>query len=253
MPRLGPLFLLLVGTACAPDRPPRLQAETDPLEDLRCRDAIRATLDTWGATGGVLPGAPTAGFATSYRFPTGEVGTWVVVSARGTLAEVSRVRAEETIHRTFDRVCRPADRILEGSIPAGEEVGPAFTDADLREALRASEARAGLVVYAWSPHMPLSVDGWPELADAAAALDLVAIPVLIAHADMDFARREAARVGSPASALRTVASVELIMRDMQLHAPSILVFRGDRVSPVLPGYRNADGYQSFFESFLEGG
>ena len=77
--------------------------------------------------------------------------------------------------------------------------------------------------------------------------------MLIAHADRGFAEREARRVGIPDVGLREVTSVELIMRDLQVHAPSILVFRSGRVSPVLPGYRNADGYRRFVGSFLKGG
>jgi hypothetical protein len=98
--------------------------------------------------------------------------------------------------------------------------------------------------------MPLSVDGWAELDAAARSLGLVAVPVLIDEADADFARREADRVGMPPEALRAITSIELIMRDLQLHAPTILVFAEDRVSPVLPGYRNSDGYRRFLEAFL---
>ena len=35
------------------------------------------------------------------------------------------------------------------------------------------------------------------------------------------------------------------MRDALVHAPSIIVFTRDRISPVLPGYRNAEGYARF--------
>jgi len=135
-----------------------------------------------------------------------------------------------------------------GGARPGEDAPPPFTDADLRAALDDAGA-AGLVVYAWSPHMPLSVDGWTEITSASAARGYDAIPVLIAHADPDFARREAVRGGIPAEGLREVASVELIMRDLQVHAPSILVFGTGTVSPVLPGYRNAEGYGRFLEAF----
>jgi hypothetical protein len=100
--------------------------------------------------------------------------------------------------------------------------------------------------------MPLSVDGWREIDTAATALGLDALPVTFAHGDADFARREAARGGIPPAGLREIDSVELVMRDLQLHAPSILVFADGRVSPVLPGYRNADGYRSFLQNFLNG-
>ena len=70
---------------------------------------------------------------------------------------------------------------------------------------------------------------WPcgnAVRDALASEGLV--PVLFAGSDRDFARREAERVGMPPAALREVRSVELTMRDGQIHAPSILVFTGRR-------------------------
>ena len=74
----------------------------------------------------------------------------------------------------------------------------------------------------------------------------------MAHSDRAFAEREAIRVGMPPAGLREIASVELVQRQAQVHAPSIVIFGADRVSPVLPGYRNADGYRRYLEAFLAG-
>ncbi|MEM7414980.1 MAG: hypothetical protein AAF389_05740 [Gemmatimonadota bacterium] len=128
--------------------------------------------------------------------------------------------------------------------------GARFTDADLEAARRAHPG--GVVVYAWSPHMPLSVDGLPEVAEAARDAGFGFEPVLIAPGDTSFARAELLRVGGPEAALRRIASVELLTRELQVHAPALLVFSADRVSPVLPGYRNAEGYRRFLEAFVEG-
>lgn len=129
---------------------------------------------------------------------------------------------------------------------ASDEPRP-FTDGDL-ESLRASEDR--FIVYVWSPHMPLSVDGWAEIYAAAGRLDIPVVPLLFAGSEAGFAAREAARVGIPEDGLREAVSRELRDRDALVHAPALLVFDGDRVSPVLPGYRNADGYREFIEDFL---
>jgi len=123
-----------------------------------------------------------------------------------------------------------------------------FTDADLR----ASVAVGPTVVYVWSPHMPLSVDGYAEISVATQALGLHLMPVLFVGGDAAFAASEAARVGIPTDGLREMASIELAFRDAQVHAPSVLLFHGDRVSPVLPGYRDADGYREFLTAFLGG-
>ena len=49
---------------------------------------------------------------------------------------------------------------------AAAAAAPAFTDRDL-VALLATPASG--VLYLWSPHMPLSVDGWAQLTRAAAS------------------------------------------------------------------------------------
>lgn len=140
--------------------------------------------------------------------------------------------------------------ILAAIVLAGcANAGP-FTDADLQSAL--AEASGPLVVYVWSPHMPLSVDGYPEIAAAGEALDLTVVPVLFAGSDREFAAREASRVGIPEAGLRELVSSELLGREAQVHAPSIVVFDGERVSPVLPGYRNAAGYRRYLEGVLGG-
>ena len=57
-----------------------------------------------------------------------------------------------------------------------------FTDAHLVRALEEAGSRA-VVVYGWSPHMPLSGEGWAEIEDAARRLDVHVEPVLIMPSD----------------------------------------------------------------------
>ncbi len=230
-----------------------------------CAGEVRSTLVAWDATARGIEAPPGPGGERMLRIPTRERGVWIVVEwpgsepPRGTTRRsdvgsgadaplLHRVDAAGTRSRRFTAGCRAA----ESTTSAGEPGAATFTDADLRAALDEAEA-TGVVLYAWSPHMPLSVDGWRELASAARMRGLNAIPLLIAHADTAFARREAVRAGIPAAGLREIASVELLMRDVQVHAPSILVLRSGRTSPVLPGYRNAEGYGRFLDAFLGGG
>lgn len=124
----------------------------------------------------------------------------------------------------------------------------AFSDADLASALGTSPD--GVVVYLWSPHMPLSVDGYQEVRRAADSVGLPLIPLLFAGSDTAFARREAERMGMPDEALRTVASRELLRRDLLVHAPSLLLVTPGRTSPVLPGYRDAEGYRRWLDRQL---
>ena len=166
----------------------------------------------------------------TYRLPTGKLGTWVVLSrpSVGPLT-ITQVNSSGTTTLAFRADCSAVETFVVHASPAGDR-STRFTDDDLRDALLRHQA-GGLVVYAWSPHMPLSVEGFREVAEA------------------DFARREAERAAIPLSGLREMDSVELIQRGVQLHAPSIIAFGYGRVSALLPGYRNADGYGRFLEAF----
>ena len=246
---------MVAAGACVPDRPVRSRLDAFLL-DAPCAAESRAAVVAWGARGDGIGAPPAPGVASTARFPTAEPGVWVVVErgVSGAAVAVHRVDASGTRTLTFDARCTATERTVPGpsaGVAASSPSGPGgtFTDADLRSLLAASDG-VPVVVYLWSPHMPLSVDGWREIEAAAASLGMTAVPVLIAHAEADFARREAARAGIPPEGLRSVASVELLMRDAQVHAPSILIFGADRVSPVLPGYRNAEGYGRFLEAFL---
>ena len=107
------------------------------------------------------------------------------------------------------------------------------------------------VFYAWSPHMPLSVEGLSEILAAGKRLDLIVIPVLSDHANIPYARDRIEGQDIPDSALRRSQSSELIGRDLFVHAPAILVFDGGNfVSPVLPGFRYAADYEALIGRFL---
>jgi hypothetical protein len=131
---------------------------------------------------------------------------------------------------------------------ADDEPGP-LTDADVSAIL---ERGSPGVFYAWSPHMPLSVDGLQEIYSAGERLDIDVIPVLSSHANVAYARDRIEAMDLPDSVLRQGLSDELIERDLFVHAPAILIFDGGRfVSPVLPGLRHADDYAALITRFLD--
>lgn len=240
--------------ACAPDRPDRLSHRPRDafLEAVPCRDEVVATLDEWGAGAEYLGAPPQRRGSGAYRFPTAILGQWVVVEVPADGPPVVVRSTDTTVTaRRFGASCAPDEVESSRPVRASDE-GPRFTDADLRS-LMASEGDGLVVIYVWAPHMPLSVDGYDEVTAAGTAVDATVVPLLIAYSDLDFATREARRVGIPADGLRQIDATELVLRDAQLHAPSILVFGRDRVSPVLPGYRNAAGYRRYLEAFIAGG
>lgn len=218
-----------------------------------CSGEATKALLAWGARDEVLRAPPAPGFAGSFRIPTAVLGEWVLIDAVGAgTPTISLVRGEGAEQVTFSDQCVASVRSVASARPAVSAGRALFTDEDLRSALSSSAAASATVIYVWSPHMSLSIDGYPEISAATDALGLALIPVLFPQGDHGFAEREAAQKGMPVEALREAASVELAFRDALVHAPSIVVFAGPRISPVLPGYRSAAGYQRFLEDFLAG-
>jgi hypothetical protein len=248
---LGSAALVLVGLAAACTRdldigPPWM----DSVGSVPCAEEVRETLEGWGAGADMLPGPPAEGAGVRFRFPTHDLGAWLVLEAGESSATVSRVTPDSVTTQAFASDCTPATTWQTNPLP---DRGPErFTDADLRRTV--SSARGGgargVVVYLWSPHMPLSVDGYREIQAAAKDHGLGLVALLFPGSNLDFAAAAAERAGIPADALREAASVELTFRDALVHAPTILVFDGDRVSAVLPGYRSAEGYRGFLSQFI---
>ena len=240
-------------TACS-DRPAAapqgIGREASPglselLADAPCGATISATLEEWGAHADPRRAAPSPTHQ-RFRFATDRIGHWVQLDlAPGRTPTLLYVDPSGGVRRTLSPGCAVRSEDLDAEPPPGPST---FTDADL-EALLASDRTA--VVYVWSPHMPLSVDGFAEISGAANALGLVVAPVLFPGGDRTFARSEAERAGIPTEGLREVASVELVFRDATVHAPAIVVFADGRVSSTLPGYRNAEGYARFLRAFLD--
>ncbi|MBT8488440.1 MAG: hypothetical protein HKO77_01125 [Gemmatimonadetes bacterium] len=242
----------VVVVGCVPDQPERMDSAGGAEGSLRralpsrmdardCADMFDRLVEARGRRGPTIRGAGSGGSSSGpLRVPVGEIGDWVVGTAEDEVVLVEDGRPAS--------VCGPTGTPERPGPSVPPEGRVLFTDADLRTVVRGHEK--GVAIYVWSPHMPLSVDGYSELVVAAEERGVTVVPLLFAESDPDFARREAARVGMPSPALRTVAAAELLLRDAQVHAPSVIVFRGREASPVMPGYRNAEGYGRWLDAAL---
>lgn len=248
MSRWAVLAFCLVG-GCVPDRPVRTPLDA-LLAEAICAAAVSDLLTELGAAASYLHGPPAGDGSPSVRVPTARFAEWIAVTLpRDGAPALSRMTPDVVEVFRFRADCSHTSETTQSQV-GGEDRG-LFTDAYLLGLIE-SAGTAPLVVYVWSPHMPLSPDGWPEIQRAARNAGMRTTPALMAHGDRTFAAREAARVGMPIEGLREIASVELIQRQAQVHAPSIIIFGRDRVSPVLPGYRSTEGYLRYLEAFLEG-
>lgn len=213
-----------------------------------CVDAVERQLAQWHATDEVLmaPGGPLGGHV--YRIATEELGVWITMHQPRGLETTSLflTSAERTLRLDFGRTCQL--KTVELPRPPDPPDG-AFTDVDLEHRLALDDR---LVIYLWSPHLPLSVEGYAEIARAASALGVPLVAVVDASADSDFVRRVAEEHDIPAEAERPMRSVELLFRDLTVHTPSIVVFHDGIVSSPLPGYRNSDAYLEHLKPIFRG-
>lgn len=144
------------------------------VSSLPCTDAVERQLVAWNATPEVLkaPGGPLGGDV--YRIATNEIGVWITVHQPRGLDIVSLflTNADGTQRLDFGKTCAPK---LIPSFPGMQLLPEAFTD-ELLKKLLAEDDR--LVVYLWSPHLPLSVEGYHEIVHAASSLGIPFVAVV---------------------------------------------------------------------------
>ena len=222
----------------------------DELSGAECFEVAAVYLDEWQARDEFLHSPQESGAQSVLRSPTRTFGVWVIVQLTSErVTAISRISPDEMLQVDFDTDCEPSVNRVAGLFGQGQDRSTALGDAEAEQIVE--NHRAG-IFYSWSPHMPLSVSGYDEIESAAKSLGLTLVAVLSDHANAEFAAEQSELSGIPAQALQRNRSVELIMRDLQVHAPAILIFRdGKFVSPTLPGFRYAKDYEALISKFLD--
>jgi hypothetical protein len=212
----------------------------------RCADHVARQRAAWRVVEPAKPQPPALGGGRVWHWPTDTLGVWVVETEDpvGSGTSLQRVAASGVTDVVWSGECEAATT----ERPRRPVARPAFTDADLRRSLG---AHARGLLYVWSPHMPLSVDGVATIRTAAARLDLPVTVLLDPNADPATAAATIAAHGWSASEGRVVDSVELLFRDVLVHAPSVQAYaRGHLVGSPYPGYHSVDEYRAFIDRVL---
>ena len=215
-----------------------------------CSAAAATYLEEWQARDEFLLSPQVTGAEPVFRSPTRTFGVWAIVQLTSErVTAISRISSDEMLQVNFDADCKPGVNHFAGLFGQGQDDSMAFGDAEAEQIV--DNHRAG-IFYSWSPHMPLSVSGYDEIESATKSLGLTLVAVLSDHTNAEFAAEQSELSGIPAEALQRNRSVELIMRDLQVHAPAILIFEDGRfVSPTLPGFRYAKDYEALISKFLD--
>lgn len=246
---------LLLASAPAALPQPEVGVEAPEWEALvsrgPCSASVLDRLKRWGASSDAIaaPASPASPTPTRLRIPTRILGDWVLLESTPDFAPIlTRVRAAGATVVSFASDCSFSERFTPSAALREDDASSIFTDDELTRLASTS----AVVVYVWSPHMPLSVDGYSEIREAAEGLEVELVPVLFPASDRAFAAAAVIQGGIPLSGLREARSVELIYRSALVHAPTVIIVSGTRVSQAMPGYRNAKGYREFLTGFLAG-
>lgn len=207
-----------------------------------CRSAVLvhvAALD--GLVSAAQPDPPTSAGSRAFRIPTRTLGRWLHLATGGADTVVTELSEAAGVMRTVHFVA-PECRSSEAETREFTIDATAVGHDDLEVRLRQTRA---IVVYVWSPHMPLSVDGYDHAAAAASESGLFFLPAVDPHADLGFARRTATERGWPAESARPFSAVELVYRGLTTHSPALTVVGRDWPRDVIFGYRESLAYRAF--------
>lgn len=216
------------------------------LAGVRCEPAVRRQLSAWDAQlAKAVFEPPLSTGGRRARAPTGALGLWVrIVEESPRQVVLERISSTRIERLSFDDECGIGESAVAVTVPPPG----AMSDADLIT-LVAREDRG--VILLWSPHMPLSVDQHAVLARVAGNLGLTVVSLLDPAADPDYATRVARERTLPADSTRPLGGVELALRGMATHTPSLQVFAGGQlIGPVLYGYRSDDALRTVLEAVL---
>ncbi|HSF15612.1 MAG TPA: hypothetical protein VLK65_08670 [Vicinamibacteria bacterium] len=242
---MTPYVFLALGLTPARSEP---ESVSQLLKRLRCAPQVEELLGEWTASSEVLRAPPGIDGRGRYRISTARLGVWITVEIPSSPPEPVRLFRTEASSGTsveLDGGCNPTFAELPGI--SAPEVENGFTDSDLERLLAVNDR---LVVFLWSPHLPLSVEGYGEIAAAVSELGIPLAAVVDPSAVPELVDEVSERNGIPLEARRVLASVELLFRDLAVHAPTVLFFWRGKAEAPLPGYRDRRAYVEFFERVM---
>ncbi len=226
-----------VAAAAGSDLIPEIQASP-------CLWPALTVLNEWGSAFRFARLSPDEPF---YGSPTGTIGVWTTVRVDGAEIELARRAPDSVVSVRFDGGCGRTLRV--DAAPGGEGAPDAgFEDADL-ERIRTSGRPT--LVFAWSPHMPLSVAGLKEARAAARAMGVEVVGVLDPNAVRSLARETALREGIADRDLEPLASNELLLRGIAIHFPASVLVTARGVGELRRGYEGEVAWRRVLAAALE--
>jgi len=162
----------------------------------------------------------------NYRSPTQNLGTWVEVLIEKEFIKVFRRTARTDVIKIWRKKdCFEKEMIKTKKLDE-EYMARSFNDDTLKNIV--DKYKKG-VIYAWSPHMPLSVKGLKNIKKLSKEFGLKVYGVVDANSPTESVRKVASKSGISSLDQRKMESMELFMRGSALHFPSLLTFKDGKI------------------------
>ena len=187
-----------------------------------------------------------------FRTPTATVGKWVEVSALGNQLTLRLFNEKAVLSVEFDSKCKSQARML------AHKPKPRFKTPPRGYALLQDENVAHLleqkksgVIFLWSPHKQISVEGLKQILEAAKSTNTKVYPVADPDSDPKAVDRVAKELKLAKKDIYFLDSFDLQYRGFRLHHPSLIVFNdGKFTSQVRRGYEDAFIYKEYLQSHM---
>jgi len=226
------LFFLFISSVCIAGNRPDFRGNS-------CVKKAEGLIQQWGeaVNWSALPN--TDPDKSIYQSPTRFLGVWIRLQTSKNNLRLTRISQSEVTNVVLSGSrCSPTLSIQKQ--PLLKHDASVLTDDLLLKFL--AQNPDGFM-YSWSPAMPLSIDGLEEVKRAARSLEQSLVVVLDPNASLNVARKIAKKRGWPDTYLRKPASVEITLRGILDHYPTMTHFRNGQLSNrILPGMKTATDY-----------
>lgn len=229
------------------------QAELPPLP---CSKKIIETLTKWNVQKPWTRALTSVPGEKVYRASTSTLGKWIELHVKDDQVKADLFTQSEVLTVTFEKKDCVAKADLSSRTMKDRFEGQSeykgfviLRDKNLSELL--DQKKPG-VLYLWSPHKHISVEGLIQARKAAEKLGIAVYSVIEPNSTASEVERVAKDLKLPKKEIFYLNSFDLQYRGMRLHFPSLIVYsNGHFTSQVRRGYEDARVYEEYFKSHLE--
>lgn len=187
-----------------------------------------------------------------FRAPTEAVGKWVEVAFNGSDVDLRLFNEKAVLTTKFDKRCKTTAGLLahkmKSSLSDKQRTYKVMHDTEIAGLL---EQKKSGVIFLWSPHKRISVEGLKQILQAGKESKVPVYPVVDADSDPKAVDQVVKELKLAKKDIYFLDSFDLQYRGFRLHHPSLIVFNdGKFTSQVRRGYEDAFVYKDYLTSHM---